>query len=57
MMRLARIGSFKKTTAIIAPNSTLVSRNAETIAIGDVGDEGKACGGHHNRADTNEQCY
>ena len=33
-MRVARSGSFSSTTAINAPNSTLVSRNAATIAIG-----------------------
>ncbi len=33
-MRAARNGSLSTTTAIKAPNSTLVSRNAATIAIG-----------------------
>ena len=32
--RLARNGSLRKTTAIAAPNSTLLSRSAATIAIG-----------------------
>ena len=34
MTRTARKGSFKTTTAIAAPNSTLVSRKVATIAIG-----------------------
>ena len=33
-MRTARSGSFSTTTAITAPNSTLVSRSAATMAIG-----------------------
>ncbi len=33
-MRLARSGSFSTTTAISAPNSTLVSRKVATMAIG-----------------------
>jgi len=33
-MRLARSGSPRTVTAMIAPNSTLVSRSAATIAIG-----------------------
>ena len=33
-MRAGRSGSFRITTAISAPNSTLVSRSAATMAIG-----------------------
>ena len=34
MMRAGRSDSFRNSTAISAPNSTLVSRNAATSAIG-----------------------
>lgn len=34
MTRTARKGSFKTTTAIAAPKSTLVSRKVATIAMG-----------------------